>query len=273
MLDRASQDTQMQRAKGCARIGFTHKSGSTRLESLHQSGCLKALLPNVHNTSPEIVFVNTAGGITGGDQLDISCSISAQSEATATTQTAERLYRSTGDNAYINIHLKVDENAKFFWLPQETIVFDGARLTRRMNVEVAPSGSVLLLESFMLGRKAMGEKVLQCDLSDQWRVRLGDKLVFAESMKIGDVSGLSSVAALKDNLAFATFAFVEKDAHQKLSWLNSLLAGLDIRAAASGWNDVLVARFVAPDAFTLRSALFTVLEQFNKRPLPRVWQL
>ncbi|MCF4097169.1 urease accessory protein UreD [Maritalea mediterranea] len=273
MLDRAHRTIPIQRAKGRVRVGFTHKSSTTRLENLHQSGCLKALLPKVYNSSPEIVLVNTAGGITGGDQLDISCSIGPRAEALATTQTAERLYRSIGDKAHLNVHLKIDHNARFCWLPQETIVFDGARLSRRMNVEVAPSGSALLLESFMLGRKAMGETVRQCDLSDQWRVYLGDKLVFAEAMKIRDVDRLCKGAALMHHLAFATFALVEKDAQHKLNGLNSLLAGLDIRAAASAWDDVLIARFVAPDAFTLRRALTAVLEQFNNQPLPRVWQL
>ncbi|HEX9858209.1 MAG TPA: urease accessory protein UreD, partial [Paracoccaceae bacterium] len=86
----------MQRSRGRATVGLRLQDGRTVLQELHQSGSAKALLPRVHQADPEVVFLNTAGGLTGGDRLEYGLRLGPGCRATATTQTAERAYANAG---------------------------------------------------------------------------------------------------------------------------------------------------------------------------------
>ena len=85
------------------------------IKRLYQSGSAKLMLPKTYGEMKEAVLLNTAGGITGGDQFDFK--IEAEDCAlVATTQTAERLYRSNTHPAKINITLNVTKATTFHWI-------------------------------------------------------------------------------------------------------------------------------------------------------------
>ena len=127
------------------------------------------MLPKTYGEMTEAVMLNTAGGITGGDTLDID--LRAQACAlVATTQTAERLYRSSTAPAQISIDLIADSSAELHWLPQETIIFDGAEAARTIRLEMTADSRCLLAETVVLGRQAMGEQVKDCHFTDNWRL-------------------------------------------------------------------------------------------------------
>lgn len=272
MLDRVAPPI-MQRARGRASVRFERWADTVRLTHLHQSGCLKAMLPRNHLPTPEVVFINTAGGITGGDRLAIDVGLGPDAQLTLTTQTAERLYRAIEATGELDIHLDIGASGFAHWLPQETIIYNQARLARRLNVDLAGDAGVLLLESYMLGRKAMGETVEECWISDRWHVRRAGRLVFAEAVRIDNAKALKSAAALGPNRAFATLALIEPGAEDRLPHMRGLLEQSNIAAAASAWPGALMARFIAPDAFSLRKALIPVIEEFQDMSMPRVWQL
>jgi urease accessory protein len=104
MLDAAP--VLMQRARGRAAVTLGLSRGATRIERLHQSGSAKAFLPNVHGPMPEVVFLNTAGGLTGGDVFAYEGRLGPGASATLTTQTAERAYRSAGGAAEMTVDLE-----------------------------------------------------------------------------------------------------------------------------------------------------------------------
>jgi len=271
MLDQSS-NASLQRARGRAEVGFVLKNGATKIDHLHQSGCLKAMLPKVHSDEPQVVFVNTAGGVTGGDKLKISASLAADCQATFTTQAAERIYKADSQVGELSLQFEIAAGAQFSWLPQETILFDGAAFDRRMNVNVASGASALLSESYMLGREAMGETIQQCWLTDKWNVRRDGKLCFAEALRVDDPKSLGGTAGLQVNRAFATLLYVADDAEVRLEQMRSLLEFDGVLAAASAWNGQLVTRFIAPNSFALRNALSRTISNFQNKAMPRVWQ-
>ena len=124
MFDGQTGGTRLERARGSARVEL--RDG--RLVDLRQAGSAKAMLPRTHGAAPEIVFLNTAGGVTGGDRFDLHLSVEGGA-ATGTTQTAERAYRSADGPAKLAVTLSV-KDAVLAWLPQETILYDGAALAR-----------------------------------------------------------------------------------------------------------------------------------------------
>ncbi len=272
MLDQTPSQ-KLQRARGRAHLGFAMQNGRTKLTDLHQSGCVKALLPRNHADRIDAVLINTAGGVTGHDHLQYSTSLDEGASLCLTTQTAERIYKSPEGAGKIETQFQIAPNAELDWLPQETILFDESALSRKMTVKISASSSVLLLEPIVLGRKAMGETLTQTQLSDQWRIYRDNKLAYADALRITDPTALQSAATLNGNRAFATLVYIAPDAEARRDQIHSFLNFDAVTAATSAWNGCLVTRFIAPDAQPLRAALISTLTQFRAHPLPRVWHM
>src|SRR5207302_1663388 len=75
---------------------------------------------------------------------------------TLTTAAAEKVYRASGAAAKLSIALKAAAGAHLAWLPQETILFDRARIVRRIDIDLAEEASLLLCEIVVFGRAAPG---------------------------------------------------------------------------------------------------------------------
>ena len=87
---------------------------------------------------------------------------------TLTTAAAEKVYRAPGPASQLNIALKVGAGAHLAWLPQETILFDRARVQRRFDIDLDEAASLLLCEIVVFGRAAMGERMEQGEFVDRW---------------------------------------------------------------------------------------------------------
>jgi urease accessory protein len=173
------------RAHGRIALAIAADADSSRRQRVHEAGALRVRFPNVaRNGALEAVIVNTAGGMTGGDRFDIDVAVGAGARLSMTTAAAEKIYRSLGPDTEIAVKLDVGPRAALAWLPQETILFDQVRLRRSIEVALAPGASLLLAEGVVFGRSAMGETVARGYFSDRWRVRVGEALVFAESLRL-----------------------------------------------------------------------------------------
>ena len=180
---------------------------------LHESGSLRVRFPSPEADGLSAVFVNTAGGVAGGDRFDIDIAAGEGSRLTVTTAAAEKIYRAEGPAAQLNIALKAAPAAHLAWLPQETILFDRARVSRRIDIDLAESASLLLCEIVVFGRAAMGERMLQGEFVDRWRLRRGGRLVFAETIRLdGDIGEkLARPAIAKGGVAIGTALIVPGD--------------------------------------------------------------
>lgn len=243
-----------------------------RLRDLHQSGSGKVLLPRTHGGGTEVVFLNTAGGLTGGDRLDLSLRLEPGAAAMATTQTAERAYASTGAEAEVSVHLAAGAGARLHWLPQETILFDRSRLSRRTVAEIAGDAEVILAEVLVLGRAAMGERLTDFTLRDMREVRWDGRPVWLDPLRL-DARALGRAAGLGPARAVATLALLAPGAEDAVGAVRAALPGDGVEAAASAWDGRCLVRMLAPEAAPLRRAVARVLEVMRGGPLPRVWQI
>jgi len=126
----------------------------------------------------------------------------------------------------------------------------------------------------VLGRTAMGERVSEGLLRDSWRIRRDGRLIFADAQRLeGPIEAAMTRRAIGAGArALAVLVHVSGGAAARLAGLREALAGAAGRAAASAWNGMLVARFLAPDGMTLRADLGRALAALRGgRPAPRVW--
>src|ERR1700688_4854966 len=233
------------RARGSVTFDVHQIEGRTRRRHLHESGSLRVRFPSPEAEGLSAVFVNTAGGIAGGDRFDIAIATGEGSQLAVTTAAAEKVYRAAGPAAEFNIALKVAAGSHLAWLPQETILFDRARLQRRIDIDLADSASLLLCEIVVFGRAAMGERMLNGEFVDRWRLKRGGRLVFAETPRLdGDIG-------------------------EKLA--KPAIANGGGAVGISCWNGFAMARFCAQDAAKLRADMMAVLGRASGSALPRLW--
>jgi urease accessory protein len=273
--------TRLERVSGRARIAVRAERGPadgtfgrTRLEVLYQQGAAKIRLPRVPAGDPlEAVLLNTAGGVTGGDRLAFEVTAGEGARAVATTQAAERVYRRTSGVAEIETTLSVAAGGRLDWLPQETILFDKSGLARRLTADVAPDAILLAIESLVLGRAAMGERVRQVFATDAWRIRRGGRLVFADTVRLdGDAhTRMAGGATGGGAAAFATVVLVAPMAERMLDLARAALAVTSVEGGVSAWNGLLVARMIAAGGQALRAGLIPLVEALRGAPMPRVW--
>lgn len=275
----ASTAAPMQRAAGRAAVGLRADGGRMRLSGLHQSGAAKAFLPRNHAPVPEVVFLNTAGGLTGGDALSYTVELGPGAQALATTQTAERAYAASGGIARLNVDLRLGRDARLDWLPQETILYDGAALARTTRAELAPGARILMAEMIVFGRAAMGEVVTRLSFSDRREIWRGGRPVMIDPLAIDGPSldpAHGPRAALLDGArAIATVALLGEGAEDAAETLRAALAGAEsVIAAVSGWDGRCILRIRAADALPLKRAVARAIGILRGgAPLPRVWQI
>lgn len=259
------------RARGAVRFDVHARDGVTRRGILHESGSLRVRFPSPEDEGLSGVFVNTAGGVAGGDRFDIEIAAADSSKLTLTTAAAEKVYRAPGQAAELNIALKVAAGAHLGWLPQEMILFDRARVRRRFDIDLDATASLLLCEIVVFGRTAMGERMEQGEFVDHWRLRRGGKLVFAETVRLdGNIGAkLARSAVAKGGAAIGTALIVPGDEAliERLREASESFAG---EVGISAWNGFAMARFCAQDAARLRADMMAVLARTGAA-LPRLW--
>ncbi|WP_315753419.1 MULTISPECIES: urease accessory protein UreD [unclassified Bradyrhizobium] len=260
------------RARGAVRFDVRLQDGMTRRHHLHESGSLRVRFPSPEDDGLSAMFVNTAGGIAGGDRFAIEVAAGEGSRVTLSSAAAEKVYRAAGKPAELDIALTAAANAHISWLPQETILFDRARIHRRIDIDLADTASLLLCEIVVFGRTAMGETMREGEFVDRWRVRRGGKLVFAETIRLdGDIGAkLAQPAIAKGGAAIGTALIVPGDA-ALVERIRESLPAFRGEAGLSAWNGFAMARFCAQDAASLRADMMAVLGCASNKPLPRLW--
>jgi len=272
MLD-SGPISQLQRSRGSASVGFVCRQGRAQLATLQQSGSAKAMLPRVHGHVPEVVFLNTSGGLTGGDRLSYALDIPPGTEVTATTQTAERGYASPGPAAMVFVTAQVATGGRLNWLPQETLIYEDSHVSRETKVELYGDAACLMVETIVLGRHAMGEAPRNARLTDRRLISRNGRPIWAETLRL-DATALTQTgqpAVLNGAKCFAIIALIAPDAPDLTERIRATLTVPGCQSAASGWDGKLLVRITAVDGWPLRQQVARTLRALT--PLPRVWQM
>lgn len=283
--DRGSRFAPLARpeVRGEAVLRVAARHGVTRLADLHHRDPLSLRLPAPgRGDILEACIITTSGGIVGGDRLHLDITAGAGSSLRVYPQAAEKIYRSLGPESRIDINLTAEEGAWLEWLPQETILFDGARLRRNNRLTLAAGSRAMAGEILVFGRRASGEQLREGLIHDAWRVYEDGRLRWADGFHLSSdmTAALASRACLAGVGAAASFIYAGPDASARLVALRDLLPPEDDGAqhALSVVNGLIVGRFLG-EARALRraygafwAAARAALADLPPR-LPRLWHL
>ncbi len=265
------------RARGEVRAVFARAGVRTQAARAFETGGLRLRFPSA-DVECEAVIVNTGGGMAGGDRARVDLSLEAGARVLATTQSAEKIYRADGSTTQVDLRLEVAAGAALVWAPQETLLFDGADLARRLEADVAADGSLMILEAAIFGRLAHGESRIDAVFRDDWRIRRAGKLIFAEAVRLENAgAALDRPAVGAGARAIATLLWIDPQASSRLEDLRAALEpvvetdGERLEAGAGLVDGALVARLLSPAPQRLRQGLIAAMRCLRGREAPRVW--
>jgi len=277
--DRPS-DRDLQRADGCGRVVLIGSENGTRIEDLFERSPIRIMFPRTgYRAVEEAVLINTAGGVAGGDRLECWVTALPGASIAVTSQAAEKVYRALHEPARVVTRLKAEESAKLAWLPQETIVFNWARLQRTTEIDLFSGAELLALEWLVLGRAAHGEVVVGGNITDSWRVKKDGRLTWADSFRITDeiFPHLNRRALLANCKAVATLVYFGPYLEKRLAFLREIVPCLGCNCAATLVSGLIVVRFAAEEPSDLKLALRSLLQQFGPElgsgpfQVPKMW--
>lgn len=263
------------RQKGIARLYAEKSAGQTAAIDIEEAGPLRLRFPRIMvSDALEAVLVNTGGGVVGGDSMKIEVETGEGAKIAFTSQAAEKIYRSTGPAASIEVKLKAGTKSALHWVPQETILFDRARAIRTIEADMAINATLTICEAVIFGRSAMGESVESGTLRDRWRVRRDGRLIFADALTLdGNIREvLQRPAIAKGGNAVATMVQIAPDAESKLEAVRASFEGQEIEAGASAFDGILIVRIVAKDGLPMRAAVLQALSAADA-VIPRAYTL
>jgi urease accessory protein len=260
------------------RLAVETVSGRLRLAERHESGALRFRMPRRDRDAIEAMLVNVAGGLAGGDRIHLDAEARDGARLLLSSAAGERIYRSGGDVTRLAIRLAAASSATLVWLPMETVLHEGARLDRQVEMNIAPDGRMLFGEIMQLGRVASGERFSTGSLRDAWKVRIGDRLVFAEATRLeGEMLAASArPGALAGARFIASLLMVAPDAGERLDAIRASWRGEEaVMAAATAHSGLVFARLLSQDDVALRRAFLSALGAgtTGQWPLPRLLML
>ncbi len=250
-----------QRSFGRVELGV----GAAGLHHMREEGSAKVRFPFGGH---EAILINTGGGLAGGDDFAFKIEAGANATLSVTSQAAERVYCTLGPAAQVHTQLTAKGDTKLLWLPQETLLFNGAALTRKLEVELSATSTFIAVEPVIFGRPEAGEQVLHISFKDSWRIRVDGTLTYADDIFL-DGAPPRTIATLDGATAMATMIYIGPDSENLLADVRAVLG---TNCAASAWNGKLVARLVAKDGFELRKSLIPVLNTVTGlNSVPKTW--
>ena len=243
-------------------------------KKLYQNGSLKIFIPNNYNNIKELVLANTAGGVTCNDSNCIKINLE-NSTTSICTQAAEKIYAGIGNNATINVDIFI-KNSNLFWLPKELILFNNAKLNRKININMDKQSNVIFCETSIFGRRAMSEKIKNLSFSDIWKFYIDNKISHLESINIdGETDKLLKNKFTLDKQSAISTILIFGDIVTKIeNDLRKVLKNItDINCEISTWDKKLVIRAIADDNYQLKNKIKYILENIIYDKIPKTWYL
>ena len=251
------------------------KFKNNEILKFYQEGSSKAIIPNVDEDLNQMILINTAGGITSGDNYCTSIDLDKSIICTS-TQAAEKIYKGISNPGVVNVDINLKNNSQMYWLPQEMILFNNCNLKRKINVNISDDSNFLMCESIIFGRTSMKEKFTNGLYSDFWKISKNGKLIHIEASNTDgyEASAFSKVATFNSNCALNTIIGVGKEILNKAEIIKKNLKENSMsNSEISIWDEKLIIRTISKDNYHLRFAVKNILSYFFNFNIPKIWSI
>lgn len=261
-------------------LGFERRVEATQLRHRRRYGPLAVQRPFYpEGCVCHVYLLHPPGGVVGGDRLEIDINLAEDSQALITTPGAAKFYRSEGPNAHQDIRIRLAPRAQFEWLPQENILFRGARLKQTTRIDLADTSRFIGAELVCLGRPANNEIFDRGAAHFHTRLYREGAPIQVESMRIQAELGRTGPTTLR-NYPVTGILYATPVNPTQLQALRETLAPCDAddHFALTLVDDLLIARFLGASTLRAQRRYTALWKQLRpllmERPasIPRIWK-
>ncbi len=260
-------------------LAFEHAGSRTILGRCRHYGPLRvqrAFYPE--GNLAHIYILHPPGGVVGGDQLNIELDIHSGAQALCTTPGSGKFYLSAGSWAILDQHLQIAAGASLEWLPQENILFAGARLHARTRIELEDDAVFIGWDVTCLGRPSSHERFEHGAFDSRLEFYHNQELLLVENQRILDPQDLDAAAGLRGQPVQATLlAFPCDDSHLESARRQLAMQGPSSLMGITLIDGLLVVRALGVSSEILKKQMTSVWRALRPmllgRPavLPRIW--
>jgi urease accessory protein len=267
--------------QGRLELAYQHNQGKTQAVRCQGTAPLKvqrSFYPEGEGICHNIIL-HTAGGIVGGDRLEIDVELQPHTQVVITTAAAGKIYGNNGQISSQQIVQNVGENACLEWVPQETIIFTGANFQQYLRVNLAPTASWLGWEIIRFGRTARGERFTQGDWKSATEVYRGNVPVWIDRQRLIGAETIDSPHCLAGQAIVGSLAWISAPVSKEIiSEARSLFGGEPSKIGVTRLTEGLLCRYRGDSTTEVRQwfiAVWHLLRHSFLKTSPiqmRVWQ-
>lgn len=269
-------------------LGFKASQNRTILQHRKHFGPVrvqKMLWPEKTGVCHTII-VHPPAGIAGGDHLTFDIHVDPSAHALVTTPGAGKWYRTNGKQAFQHINIHVNKNAIFEWLPQETMLFDGANANSETIINLDQSASFIGWDMLVIGRHARQEKFANGRYQNQFKLYRNQTLLVTDILNFkGNDRWLSSCLGMNNHAVVGSFWAVVPEKFrsnhvldEQLDLIRELIMRMNIHVTLTILDDVICARYLGDDVRECHDAFAAIRAKLRRycfdleEEFPRIWR-
>lgn len=269
-------------------LTFKHAADRTTLERRQHWGPVrvqKMLWPE-KNGICHVILVHPPAGIAGGDHLSFEIVCGQGAHAVLTTPGAGKWYKTNQKRAYQYINLQVDAGAILEWLPQETMLFNGAHAHTQTRVQLHQDAGCIVWDMLVIGRQArdesfeIGQYRSEMLIQREAQLLLHDVLNFAGNDRFLKSSlGMNGHAVMGSFYAIAPTGLRNQDELDRdIEQMRDLITRMQISVRITRLNDLISARYLGDDVRQCHDAFAALRAKCRQmwwqldEAFPRIWR-
>ncbi|WP_286390083.1 urease accessory protein UreD [Acinetobacter indicus] len=269
-------------------LGFKGAENRTVLEHRKHHGPVrvqKMLWPEKTGVCHAII-VHPPAGIAGGDHLTFQMWAEQAAHALVTTPGAGKWYKTNQKQAFQHIDITVKDASIFEWLPQETMLFNGAHANSETRVVLDNAASFIGWDMLVLGRQARHETFTEGSYQNRFQLYRNNKLLVTDRLSFsGNDRWLSSCLGMNGHAVMASFWAVPPEKFrskfyldQQIDQIRELIMRMDIKVTLTLLDDVVTARYLGDDVRQCHDAFAAIRAKLRRdwfdldEEFPRIWR-
>lgn len=232
------------------------------------------------------IIVHPPAGIAGGDHLSFDMKVGPNAHGLVTTPGAGKWYKTNLKQAYQHIDIRVEEQGIFEWLPQETMLFDGANAHASTTIQLDQTASFIGWDMLVIGRQARSEQFEQGGYRSRFLLYRGSKLLVADQLKfVGQDRWLKSCLGMNGHAVMGSFWAVPPEKYrasfyldEHLDLIRELIMRMDVPVTLTLLDDVVTARYLGDDVRQCHDAFAAIRARLRRywfgldEEFPRIWR-
>ncbi|KAA8734959.1 urease accessory protein UreD [Acinetobacter qingfengensis] len=289
-MQKSARYSKIQQQCWCAQLelGFEQRTNRTVMTHRRHFGPVrvqKMLWPEKTGVCHAII-VHPPAGIAGGDHITFKINVKNQAHAVITTPGAGKWYKTSAKTAYQHIDLNVDQQGILEWLPQETMLFDGAIAESETRIHLHQHASFIGWDMLVIGRQARQENFntgLYCNNFQLFRdnmLLVSDRLRFSGKDRfLSSCLGMNGKAVMGSFWAVAPIQYRSSTIlEQQLERIRELMMRMDLPIHLTILGDVICARFLGDDVRQCHDAFAAIRARLRfywyelDEEFPRIWR-